>query len=443
MDMTAGRKPDAPKPAPELKVVAKKPAKPKPAEPALEGKDTIVPAPAPKIPGPIPRPPAPPVVDKRIEAAIRKSKAAKRRLITVSFALMVALPTLIGAMYFLLIASDQYAAEARFSVRGSEQTSTDVLGMLSGGASSSANTGDSYIVQDYIGSRELVDRLEARIGLRAKFDTPAADWWARFPASEPVEEFLPYWQDMTTVNYDHYSGIISLEVRAFSPEDARQIAAAIVDESRGLVNRLSEQSRLDTVAFAQREVQFAEERLREARAAVTRFRNAENTVNPAAIAQAHEALIAELDGQLNKAEADLRGLEGLVGPEAPSRRILENRIAAIKSQIAERRTRVGTGETAVDGTSQGISAQLAAFQDLETETEFAQKAYLSSLASLESARAEAKREQRYLATFVSPSIPQDATYPLRYLNTLLVLVGSLVLWGISALLYAAVKDHMV
>ncbi|WP_181707939.1 RkpR, polysaccharide export protein [Chthonobacter rhizosphaerae] len=428
--MSAETKPDATKIAPELKVVANQSAKAPQAKPAPTSK--VTPA------------PGGPVVDDRVEKAIRASKRTKRRLVAASLALIVALPTIVTAGYYAFLASDQYAAEARFAVRGADQLSGDLLGMLTGGSGAASSTGDSYIVQEFIQSRELVDRLEQRIGLQARYETGAADWLARFWPGQPIEDFVEYWRGMATAEFDHYTGIITLEVKAFTPEDAQLVASVVVDESRALVNRLSEQSRTDTVALAQREVQFAEDRLREAREAVARFRNTENTISPAAVAEAHEKLMGELEGQLAQSEAELEQISQLVGPEAPSRRILETRITAIKDQIAARKSRVsnGGGEPGAAG-SGGISGQLATFASLETEAEFAQRAYLSSLASFEAARVEAKREQRYLATFVTPSLPQHALYPLRATNTALVLVGSLIAWGISALLYAAIRDHMV
>lgn len=439
--MSAETKPDAAKAAPELKVVASKTGQAPAAAPSA--KEPAARPAAPKPPSKGTPAPGGPVVDSKVEKAIRASKRAKRRLIAASLALIVALPTAVTGGYYAFLASDQYAAEARFAVRGAEQLTGDLIGMLTGGSGAASSTGDSYILQEYIESRQLVDRLEERIGLRERYETGAADWYARFSTGLPVEDFVDYWRGMTKAEFDHYTGIITLEVKAFTPEDAQLIAATVVEESRALVNRLSEQSRQDTVALAQREVQFAEDRLREARGAVAKFRSDENTVNPAAIAEAHEKLMGELEGQLAQSEAELDQISKLVGPDAPSRRILESRISAIKDQIAERKTRVSSGGEVNAAGSAGISGQLATFESLETESEFAQKAYLSALGSLEAARVEAKREQRYLATFVTPSVPQDALYPLRVTNTVLVFVGSLIAWGISALLYAAIRDHMV
>jgi capsular polysaccharide transport system permease protein len=413
-----------------LKVVAQ-------ANPVAKAPGEIVPAPKPAKPPAKAKPGR--MLDSSVDRAIRSARRKTRRIIIASIALMVGLPTALGILYFGFIAADQYSVEARFAVRGADSSGMDLVGMMTGAASSAANVGDSYIVQEYIGSREMVDTLDQRIGVRERYDNPIADFWMRFPATDPIESFVGYWQSMVTAEFDSFSGIITLKVRAFTPEDALTIASEVVTESEALVNRLSERSRLDTVAFAQREVQFAEERLREARGAVTALQSEENTVDPTATAEALQTQLAERENQLANAEGERAQLQGLA-EDAPSVRFLTTRIAVLQQQIADLRARVSTG---IDGVSGGLSGQLAAFQELQTEAEFAERAYVSTMASLEAARAEAKRTQRYLATFVSPQVPQDAIYPLRLINSSLIFVISLIFWGISALLYAAVRDHMV
>ena len=57
------------------------------------------------------------------------------------------------------------------------------------------------------------------------------------------------------------------------------------------------------------------------------------------------------------------------------------------------------------------------------------------------ARVEADRQQRYLAAFVRPSLPQEAIYPERIINIILVLVVSSVLWALGLLVVYGIRDH--
>jgi capsular polysaccharide transport system permease protein len=424
--------------AASLQLVAK-PAVPAPIAPARKKK-----APGAKPTVPVPALPASKPAAQPAAKARKGVSARKRRRLTsvVSFLLMVALPVVAAAVYFAVIAADQYHAEARFAVRGTDAAPTDILGMITGSPGGGGSAGDSYMLQQYIGSREMVEAVDRVVDVEAVFNRPEADFWARMGDGRSIEEVIAYWTDMVTAEFDPYSGIITLEVRAFRAEDAQAIAQAVVQESGAMVNRLADKARADAITFAQRELEFAEWRLQDARRAVTQFQNAESTFDPTARAAANQELVVALESRLGDANAELASLVALAGPESPSARVLKTRIAALEAQIAAERNKVsGIAPDGAAGAA-GLTDRVADFQELKTSEEFAHQVYLASLKGLETARADAKRTHSYLATFVTPMLAQEALYPLRIRDTIIVLVVAIGIWAIAGLLYAAVRDHM-
>jgi capsular polysaccharide transport system permease protein len=396
-----------------------------------------------EAPAPVPGDKAKPAKTRTSADHERAQKARKRkrnRSTLISFLVLVGIPALIASLYFGFIASDKYHSEARFAVRGTETANTDLLGMITGSPSGASNVGDSYILQQYILSREMVEAVSGTVNVEAVFNRPEADFWSRLGEDRPIEELVDYWAHMVSAEFDVYSGIISLEVKAFRPEDAQVLATAIVRESDALVNRLAAKARADAISFAQKEVEFAEWRLQDARRALTTFQSARSTFDPSANAAANQALVAELQGRLADAESELKGLLTMVGPQAPSARVLKTRIAALEAQIAAERGKISGAAEA--GGDPGLSGDVADYQELKTAEEFAQQVYVSALKGLETARANAKRTHSYLATFVTPMLPQDAIYPKRITETLLVLVVAIGLWAVASLLWAAVRDHV-
>jgi capsular polysaccharide transport system permease protein len=61
--------------------------------------------------------------------------------------------------------------------------------------------------------------------------------------------------------------------------------------------------------------------------------------------------------------------------------------------------------------------------------------------ALERARLKAEQQNIYVETFVQPALPQEAKYPERLALSLLIPLGLTVVWGIFALIAAAVNDH--
>lgn len=365
----------------------------------------------------------------------------RRSLIGMSFALLVLLPTLLTSIYYAFIAANQYAAEARFAIRGaSAAPSTDILGMFGGGA---PTVTDSYIVMDFVRSRQVLDKIEPHVNYKAIFSHKNADYIARLEPTWAMEDVVRYWRQMVGVGFDTTSQILSIRVRAFTPEDALALSRAILKESEELINELSARSRADAVAAAELEVARMEERLKRARGAVEAFRESRQELDPRKKAEARQQIIETLNGELTTQRARLSTLRQQLSETAPTVIYQMGVIRALEKQIEEERKRIGESDRGAVGTSSGtIGSLISDYEALAVDREFAEKAYISALSSLERARFDATRQQRYVATIVTPALPDDAQYPKRIMNTLIVAGLATCLWALATLIGLAIRDHI-
>ena len=65
------------------------------------------------------------------------------------------------------------------------------------------------------------------------------------------------------------------------------------------------------------------------------------------------------------------------------------------------------------------------------------------MASLEAARIEASRNQRYLAIYSHPSLPEHPIYPKRFIYTIFAFIGLNLLWALGVLIVLTVQDHFM
>ena len=205
------------------------------------------------------------------------------------------------------------------------------------------------------------------------------------------------------------AGIIEVEARAFTPEDAQAIAAAVLAESGRLVNALSEQAREDAVRFARDELAEAEAHLAEMRAALGGFRRAHNLVDPAADVAGQSGLLAALNAGARRGAGRRATCWRATPPDGDQRVVqADRRIAAITARIEEER-----GSLDVTGVAGTLPEVVGRYEELTVDLEFANAAYTQALAGLAAARAEARRQSRYLAAHVSPTLATTALYPRR------------------------------
>jgi capsular polysaccharide transport system permease protein len=391
------------------------------------------------------------IVQRLQEEASRTTRLKRAPWIPLSLAVCILLPTAITALFYLFIASDRFVSEARFAVRSNETQAIDALGMFTG-LPSGQIVSDSYIVADYIASRDMVEKLLQRLPLRAMYAD--GDYFSRIGEDYTLEDLVQYWQKHIDVYYDSTKNTISAEVQAFKPADADRIAREVVDLARVLVNDLSAQARRDAVQFASTEVARAELRVRGARDDVLAFRIAHNELDPTQTAEATLGIAAQLEAERSKLASDLASLSGYLSDDAPSVQMLKSRITALAGEVERIQGQISTGVSkkgsgaAESGGGTGtappdaLASVVGQYQELTINQEFAEKAYTAALATLEHARSEANRTQTYLAIYGQPSIAEEPAYPLRWLNICVVFALSSILWALGLLGVMVVRDHV-
>ena len=356
-----------------------------------------------------------------------------------SFLLLVGMPVVVCAIYLMAVCSERYVAEARFAIKGSESRPVDLLSGFAGLPAGGESSIDSFILQEYIASRSLVEAIEKTLPLESMFSLERVDWLSRMPVGLSMEDKRQYWRKRVSSAFDPTTTLTVLRVTAFRAQDAANLAEAIIKESEHLINALSDQARRDDLAFAQHEVTRAELRVQLARQAMNNFRRQHQHFDPTQVAVAQESLIAQLEQRLAILQADRRAALVFMHPNSAAIKTFDRKIFALQGQIKQEKSTVDARD---GGSNQQLSEIFSQYEPLLAEQTFAERAYGSALGSLESARMESARKHRYLASFVKPLPPQEATEPNRWKTWATVTLSLTLLWGIGALSIGIVRDHM-
>lgn len=362
-------------------------------------------------------------------------------LLGLSFALCVVLPTLLSLLYIVLIASEQFESEARFTVRSPDVKSspaTDALSMLSTFTAVRSTTQDAFIVADYIRSRTIIEDLGGKHIVHAIYSKMDVDWLSRLKADASLEDTLFYWRNKIQVTIDTQSNIITLRVLTFRREDSKELTEQIVKRSEALVNEISLRSRRDAYARAEAEVQLALQRLANMRAALLSFRTRANTIDPFASATSFGETLTLLTREKLALEGNRTSLREIMDENSPTIRFLTTQIESLDKQIAALQARL-TGH--VKGL-ETFAGQLADYEDLKLQSQFAEKLVEISQAGLERARREQEQQQLYLVTIVQPTTPEEARYPRPFIGSAIMFALCLVVWSMIALVVGSINDHI-
>ena len=248
--------------------------------------------------------------------------------------LTMVIPVILATIYYGLIASDIYVSEAHFIVRSRASSSSSMMSGLSDTSvlqplsSMSASNDDTQAVDDYLASRDVMERLIREVDLLELLSRPEADFIARFPrflSRRSHEALFGRLDDFVYPYFDSNTGISTLYVYAFRPEDARRIALAALNYGEELINRVNDRARSDAIAFAKQMVAEAEEKVRRQQQLITDFRKREAVFDPVRQGVA----VIELIGKMNSEVADLKAELEEVSANSPS----SPKIAATKARI--------------------------------------------------------------------------------------------------------------
>ena len=352
------------------------------------------------------------------------------------FWITVAIPTVLAAIYFGLIASDVYISESRFVVRSPQRQAPTGLGALFTGTAFSRSQDDTYSVHDFVLSRDALKVLDEQLALRKAYSSNDADFINRFPGvdwDDSFEAFHRYYRKHVTIEYDTVSSITILKVRAFTGDDAKKINDLLLKMGERLVNNLNDRSRQDLIKTAEVEVAVGEEKVKQAAVALAGFRTNQTVFDPDRQSTMQLQGVARLQDEVVATETQLNQIQR-VSPSNPQVGSLKNRIETLRRAIANETAKVA-------GAGASLTSKSGAFERLALEKTFAEKQLAGSLAALESAKSEALRKQLYLERLVQPNLPDKSAEPRRLRSIFMIFVLGLVAWGVISLLVASIKEH--
>ena len=353
------------------------------------------------------------------------------------FMVLVFWPTFLSVIYYGIIASDIFLSESRFVVRSPEKSISSPIGMMLKGAGLSKAEDDSYVVQDFILSRDALRSVDKILDVKRSFSEGHVDIFSRFGSfgiNDSFEDLYSFYINKITVQVDAASSITTLISRAFSPIEANKLNEQLLYEAENLVNRLNDAAHSDLIRSATKEVESAQERAKAAGLALAKYRQSKGVIDPERQSSLPLQQVAKLQEQQLVVRGQIQQLER-VAKENPQLPILKQQLELIDREIK-------TQLDAVTGvTPNSFAGKAPEYHNLLLEVEFANKTLASSMNTLEQAKIEAQRKQFYLQRIVEPTTPDKALEPRRLKSVISVFLIGIFTYGILSMLVAGIKEH--
>ncbi|WP_390886498.1 capsule biosynthesis protein [Campylobacter lanienae] len=339
--------------------------------------------------------------------------------------------------YYTFIAADRYVSEVSLSVKstdGSSPISLSGIESLVGVASSS--TEDIKLLQEYIKSFDMLQKLDEKINLRSLYEKQKIDLFFRIYSSTSKESYLKYYRDRIHILFDDATGLLNVAVESFSPEDARIISAAILEESERFINEISHNIAREQLRFAQGELESAKQKYKDAKNELLAFQNEYGVFDPQSLAKTKAGFITEIELQISKKETELNTMRSYLNDNAPEIVALKAELRAHKEQLEKEKSKVAS-----NASQDKLNDVVAQFEALYLNLSFAEDVYKTAITAVETTRIEIGRKAKQVVVIQSPYVPDSAAYPNKMYNIITIFVILTLIFGVVRLVRAIIDEH--
>ena len=345
--------------------------------------------------------------------------------------------SLLCILYWLL-SSDRYVSEATILIQNTEQITTPIIDVTTlfsdiGGP----NKSDQLLLAEYLLSVDMLKKLNKALNLRAHYSDSEWDFASRMWLGKYyLEWFYRYYLSRVSVTYDEMSGVLRIQAQAYDPETAYKIAQVLVQDGEKFMNEMSHDLARVQVEFLEKQVALAHTQVLQASKALLDFQNQKGLVSPKTTVESIHAIIGKLEGQRTELQTQLASLPRNLDSNHPTRKTLQQSIAAVERQIAEEQAKLASTS------GSPLNSLMEKEQLLQLDLTFKQDLYKTSLVALEKGKMDAARALKHVSVLQTPVLAEYAWQPRRIYGVVVTLCVTLLVLGIANLLKAVILDHV-
>jgi capsular polysaccharide transport system permease protein len=370
---------------------------------------------------------------------IKPPRLRSSRLRQLSVTQLLLIPIALAGVYFYAIARDRYVTRSDFVIRKAEESDTTMSGA---GIASLLGRGDQLSLEDarflktYLQSPQVLADLERIYDLDQAYAQKGLDRFAGMKPEMSKEKRLNYFKKQVSVNLDELSGAIVLRTVGLDQKASYDLNRFMLAKSEQFVNRLNQDISQKQLKFAESELTRAQSNLNQAKNRLLRYQDSNTVIDPKAEVELAGQTISKLQEKLVELRVELATLKRqFKDPAEPEVAVVADQVRELEQQIQKER------RSLVSSKGRNLNRKAADVLKLESEVNFATDSYKLALSSVEKARIESKRQQKFMALLSAPQLPEDPQNDWRSKGFFTVLAGCAVGFSLTKFIFGMQASH--
>jgi capsular polysaccharide transport system permease protein len=207
-------------------------------------------------------------------------------------------------------------------------------------------------------------------------------------------------------------------------------------KSEQFVNRLNQDISLKQQGFAETELLRARDKLNQAKNRLLAYQEANTVIDPKGEAELAGQTISKLQEKLVELRVELSTLKRqFKDPAEQEVTVVADQVRELEMEIEKER------RSLVSRKGRNLGQKTSDIVKLESEVGFATDSYKMALASVEKARVESKRQQKFMALLSAPQKPEDPENDWRSKGFFTVLAASAVGFSLTKFVLGMQASH--
>jgi len=318
---------------------------------------------------------------------------------------LLLIPVALSGIYFYTIARDRFVTRSDFVIRKAEESDNNMAG--SGlasllGRGNQLSLEDARFLKTYLQSPQVLADLERTYDLDQAYAQKGLDRFAGMKPGLSKEKRLIFFKKQVAVSLDEISGAIVLRTIGLEPKASLNLNRFMLAKSEQFVNRLNQDISQKQLGFAESELSRARGNLNQAKNRLLAYQDSNTVIDPKGEAELASQTISKLQEKLVELRVELATLKRqFKDPAEPEVAVVADQVRELEQQIQKER------RSLVSRKGRNLNRKAADVLKLESDVSFASDSYKLALTSVEKARIESKRQQKFMALLSAPQLPED------------------------------------
>ena len=343
-----------------------------------------------------------------------------------------------SAFYCFVIGRDRYTATSEFVIQQAIPPSGGSASVLSGAASAPSvllSLVDGQFLQVYLESADVKKRLfPDGKKLEQDYRPMLPDLLTGLPANSSAPAQLGFYRKQLSVAPQPLTGTIILNTSGFTAEQAFNLNNELLKQSRRFINEVNQTINVDQNLFAKKEVQIAENKLKEATRALEFFQEKHGNLSVEQEQSAASSFIAGLESQLVELKVEEAALRRQYrDPNAPEVSFVADQVRELQSQIRQERDR------SISENGRDLNTLALEEAKLLSDVEFARGTLQSARQAVDNSRRESVRQMKFVVVLSQPQMPVSPDPNWRWQAFLASIGVVVVAWGVGGFVLHAIR----